>query len=245
MAQKGADHRVPPASPGVVETHQDRSRREVRSHRSAYPQPRPPGSVLSELLPLGSLPDRSNAHRRLDRLPRPTHPPRGLAGHRAGRQTTSRHRRCRLPLRGLGVGRPGHRPGDVDPHPLDPQRRGRDRGRRHPRPPARRPGRLRRHLPRRGALLPAAQDPAVRTELGRAGDRRVGAAATRPLLLSAGVLAARPHDGAGRRPDPAPGRRDAGANAGRGQSRPGFRAGWRQRLRPQRRGCGVGRRTSR
>ena len=110
--------------------------------------------------------------RRLDRLPRPADHQRGLAGHRAGRQAAPRHRLRRLPLRRLGVGRPGDRPGHPDPHPPGPRRRRLGRRRRHPLPQARRQGRLRRDLPRRRPLLEEAQDLPVRPELGRARRRR-------------------------------------------------------------------------
>ena len=142
--------------------------------------------------------------RRLDRLPRPSHHQRGLAGHRPGRQAAPRHRLRRLPLRRLGVGRPGHRPGHLDPHPPGPRRRRLGRRRRHPLPQARGQGRLRRHLPRRRPLVEEAQDLPVRPQLGRAGHRRADPDARRPLLLPAGALAALPQEGAGRATSPAP-----------------------------------------
>ena len=46
-----------------------------------------------------------------------------------GRQAAPRHRLRRLPLRRLGVGRPGHRPGHPDPQSSHPRWRGLDRRR--------------------------------------------------------------------------------------------------------------------
>ena len=157
---------------------------------SAYPLARHPGSGVPRLLPPPGLPDLPGPARRLDRLPGATHHQRGLAGHRAGRQAAPRHRLRRLPLRRLGVGRPGHRPGHADPDPPGPRRRRLDRRRRHPLPQAGGQGRLRRHLPRRRPLVEEAQDLAVRPQLGRARGRRAVADASRPLLLPAGALAA-------------------------------------------------------
>ena len=68
-------------------------------HGSAYPQPRRPGRGVPRLLPPPGLPDLPGPDRRLDRLPRPAHHQRGLAGHRPGRQAAPRHRLRRLPLR--------------------------------------------------------------------------------------------------------------------------------------------------
>src|ERR1019366_3056913 len=89
---------------------------------------------------------------------------------------------------------------------------------------------LRRNLSRRGALLEAAQDTAVRTQLGRAGHRRANTDAARSVLLPAGALAALSQEGTRRLPDPADGGCGAGTKTGRGQSRPDFLAGWRQCL---------------
>ena len=183
--------------------------------------------------------------RRLDRLPRPAHHQRGLAGHRPGRQAAPRHRLRRLPLRRLGVGRPGHRPGHLDPHPPGPRRRGLGRRRRHPLPQARRQGRLRRHLPRRRALVEAAQDLPVRPQLGRAGHRRADPVPPRPLLLPAGALAALPQEGAGRLPDPPPGRRRRWRGSWP-RPTPSGPSGWSATVPTStRRCCRAGRRTSR
>ena len=214
-----------------VQAHRDRAPHGGPLDGSAYPLARHAGRVVPRWLPPPGLPDLSNPDRWLDHLPRPTHHQRGLAGHRPGRQAPPRHRLRRLPLRRLGVGRLGPRPGDLDSHPLDPRRRDRDRGRRHPLSQAWRQGRLRWHLPRRGALVEAAQDPAVRAELGRPGHRRADPVPHRPLLLPAGALAALPQEGTGRLPDPSPGGRGAGVEAGRGQSRADVLAGRRQCLR--------------
>ena len=197
---------------------------------SAYPQPRRSGRGVPRLFPSPGLLHLPSAPGRLDRLPRPAHPQRGLAGHRPGRQTPPRYRLRRVPFRELGVGRPGDRPGHLDPDTSGP-RRGRLGGRRrHPLSQAWGQGRLRRHLPRRGPLLEKAQDIPVRPELGRARGRRADPDASRSLLLPAGALAALPQEGTEALPDPSPGCRGAGADAGRGPSRPHVLAGRRQRL---------------
>jgi len=197
---------------------------------SAYPRARGVGRALRPVLPPPGLPDLPVLDRRLGRLHRPADHQRGLAGHRPGRQAAPRHRLCRLPLRRLGMGRPGDRPGHTDPDPPGPRRRGLGRRGRHPLPQARCQGRLRRHLPRRRALVEEAQDLPVRPELGGPGGRRADPDAPGSLLLPAGALAALPQEGAGRVSVPAPGRRDAGAAAGRGQPRADLLAGRRQCL---------------
>ena len=158
-------------------------------------------------------------------------PQRGLAGHRAGRQAAPRHRLRRLLLGRLGVGRPGHRPGHADPDPLGPRRRGLGRRRRHPLPQARRQGRLRRHLPRRRALVEEAQDLPVRPELGRAGHRRADAVAPDRYFCLPVLWRLYRKKGQPRLPDPPPGRRRRWPEAGRGQPRADLLAGRRQRLR--------------
>ena len=220
-----------------VQAHQDRAPHGGPLDGSAYPRPRRDGRGVPRLLPPPSLPDLPDLAGRLDRLPRPPHHQRSLASHRAGRPAAPRHRLRRLPLGRLGVGRPGDRPGDLDPHPLDPRRCGLGRGRRHPLPQARRQGRLRWYLPRRCLVVEAAQDPAVRPELGRARHRRAGADSPRPLFLPAGALAALPQEGAGRLSDPPPRRRGPGAETGRGQPRPHVLAGRRHAPMSTRRCC--------
>ena len=220
MTKKGADRRVLLAYPGVAETDQDRHHTEAHPHGSAYPRPRRTGSAAARLLPHRGLPDLPDPPRRLDRLQRPAHHQRRLASHRPGRQAAPRHRLCRLPLRRLGVGRPGPRPGHRDPGPADPRRRRLDRRRRHPLPQARRQGRLRRHLPRPGPLVEAAQDLPLRRQLRRAGHRRADPDADRPLLVPVGPLADLPQEGPARPSDPPPGRRGDGPHAGRGRPGP-------------------------
>src|SRR4051794_26874481 len=65
VTEKGADHRAPPADPGVAETNQDRSRTEVRPDESAYPHARPAGRCLPRSLPRRGLPDLPDTDRRL------------------------------------------------------------------------------------------------------------------------------------------------------------------------------------
>ena len=112
----------------------------------------------------------------------------------------------------------------------DPRWRRLDRRQRHPLPQARGQGRLRRHLPRPGPLVEAAQDLPLRPQLRRAGDRRADPDADGPLLVPVGALAAVPQEGPARPSDPPPGRRRAGPQAGRGRPGPGLLAGRRQRL---------------
>ena len=225
MTQKGADRPVSLTYPGVAETEQDRHHTEARPHGPAYPQPHRTGSAAARLLPHRGLPDLPDPPRRLDRLHRPAHHQRRLAGHRLGRQAAPRHRLRRLPFRRLGMGRPGHRPGHRDPGASDPRRRGLDRRRRYPLPQARGQGRLRRHLPRPGPLVEATQDLPLRPQLRRAGHRRADPDADRPLLVSVGALADLPQEGAARLSDPPPGRRRVGPQAGRGRTRLGP-SGW-------------------
>ncbi len=228
-----------------VQAHQDRAPHGGPLDGSAYPQPRRSGRGVPRLLPPPGLPDLPGLDRRLDRLPRPAHHQRGLAGHRAGRQAAPRHRLRRLPLRRLGVGRPGHRPGHLDPHPLDPRRRGLDRGRRHPLSQAWRQGRLRRHLPRRRALVEEAQDLPVRPELGRAGHRRAdpvaSPTATTACRCSGGSTARR--DRTATRPAPRPPRCWRGSWP---RPTPSGPSGWSATAPTStRRCCRAGRRTSR
>jgi hypothetical protein len=105
------------------------------------------------------------------------------------------------------------------------------RRRRHPLPQARGQRHLRRDLPRRRPLLEEAQDLPVRAQLGRAGHRRADPDAGRPLLLSAGPLAALPQEGPAGAQAPTAVRRRAGQACGRGQPRSDLLAGRRQRLR--------------
>ena len=108
---------------------QDRSPHGGPPHGSAYPQPRYTGRVVLRLLPPSSLPDLPIAPRRLDRLHRPAHHQRGLAGHRLGREAASRYGLRRLRVRRLGVGRLGHCLGHSDPEPSRSRRRCLDRRR--------------------------------------------------------------------------------------------------------------------
>src|SRR5512147_1146226 len=86
----------------------------------AYSLARYPGSGVLRLLPPASLPDLPGPARRMDRLPGTPDHQRGLARHRVGGPAASRHRLRRLPLGGLGVGRPGHRHGHAHPDPPGP-----------------------------------------------------------------------------------------------------------------------------
>ena len=199
---------------------------------SAYPRPRRAGRAVPRLLPPAGLRHLPVADRRLDRLPRPAHHQRGLAGHRAGRQAAPRHRLRRVPLRRLGVGRPGDRPGHPDPHPSGPRRRRLGRRRRHPLPQARRQGRLRRHLPRRRPLVEEAQDASGSASTGSCWGSpcrsRCAPTATICLPVLWRLYRKKGQPGYQTRPQAAA---DAGAAAGRGQPRADVLAGRRLRLR--------------
>ena len=89
----------------------------------------------------------------------------------------------------------------------------------------RRQGRLRRHLPRSGPLLQAAQDLPLRRQLGRPRHRRPWPLPPRSPLLLVGALAGLPQEGDRRLPQPPSTGHRAGAAAGRGPSRIGS-SGW-------------------